>query len=105
MTSDQMINEVSALLLELQPTIDDDYRASTDTEDDIPGMQVTIATTDGSDWAYQTGDNSYTGSCYHHPYWGVMYLYRPDVMDEAAVREEARRGVEEMLEQMEACNG
>ena len=41
-----------------------------------PGMQVTIASNDGEEWTYQTGDNSFTGSCYHCQHWGVGYLYR-----------------------------
>lgn len=27
-------------------------------------------------WSYQTGDNSYTGGAYGHPFWGVVSLYR-----------------------------
>jgi len=99
MSSSGMIDEVAELLRELQSTIGDEYRASDDPDDDTPGMQVTIATTDGVSWTYQTGDNSYSGSCYHHPYWGVMYLYRD--MNAKQIREEAERGVNEMFEQLE----
>jgi hypothetical protein len=73
--SKKIIEEVKALLDKLKPTIQDIFRANED-EDDEPGMSVTIATNDGSSWVYQTGDNSYTGSCYHYHYWGVMSLYR-----------------------------
>lgn len=70
--------EVARLLVALKPDIGDDYRASED--DDIPGMCVTIGATPQDDgtlsWSYQTGDNSYTGGAYGHPYWGVIYLYR-----------------------------
>ena len=90
----EMVDEVAELLHELQSTIGDEYRASPD-DDDTPGMQVTIATTDGISWTYQTGDNSYSGSCYHHPYWGVMSLY-PD----SDVHDVAKQGVDEILEQM-----
>ena len=41
-----------------------------------PGMMVTIASNDGEEWTYQTGDNSFAGSCYHYEKWGVGYLYR-----------------------------
>jgi len=26
-------------------------------------------------WDYQTGDNSYTGACYHYPIWGVATIF------------------------------
>lgn len=72
--------EVRALLISLKPDICDDYRATDDTDDETPGMCVTIGATpndDGSlNWDYQTGDNSYTGGAYGHHHWGVGYLYR-----------------------------
>jgi len=38
-------------------------------------FQITISVNDNlDDWNYQTGDNSFTGSCYHHPYWGVSSI-------------------------------
>jgi len=71
-----MEKEVTDLLENLKPEICDDYRATDDPEDTEPGMQITIASNDGKDWVYQTGDNSYSGSCYHKRHWGVGYLYR-----------------------------
>ena len=68
--------EICRLLKSLKGDILDDYRASDDADDNTPGMCVTLATKDFSSWAYQTGDNSYTGGCYHFPHWGVVYLYR-----------------------------
>lgn len=68
--------EIAALLRELKPQIGDDYRATDDPDDDKPGMCVTVSTTDFSSWSYQTGDNSYTGGCYGHAHWAVIYLYR-----------------------------
>ena len=54
-------------------------------EDDCSpeGMDLTIATNgeandcDTADWTFQTGDNSYTGSCYHYRHWAVTTVY-PD---------------------------
>lgn len=64
---EKMESELMSLLAQLQLDIDDD----------TPGMCVTIATNDDvSDWTYQTGDNSFMGSCYHYPHWEVIYLYR-----------------------------
>jgi hypothetical protein len=40
------------------------------------GMDVTVATTDGKEYTYQTGDNSYTGGCYHYQHWAVNTLFR-----------------------------
>lgn len=39
--------------------------------EDYPTMDITISINkDCTTWSYQTGDNSYTGSCYGDPYWG-----------------------------------
>lgn len=71
-----LIKDIRALLVALKPDIGDEYRATDDRDDNTPGMCVTIgASADGS-WSYQTGDNSYTGGAYGHPYWAVIYLYR-----------------------------
>lgn len=67
--------ELTTLLAELQKDIGEEYRASED--DTEPSMFITIATDDElSTWTYQTGDNSYSGACYHFPYWGIGSLYR-----------------------------
>lgn len=89
------ISEITALLRSLKKHIHDDCRASDDPEDDTPGMQVTIATTDGTGWSYQTGDNSYTGGCYQYQHWAVIYLYR-----RSNSRELAREAVSELRELM-----
>ena len=53
-------------------------------EYDCNAMQVTFACNEtGTEWNYQTGDNSYTGSCYPLPHWAVVCIGhdsdRPDV--------------------------
>lgn len=73
--------EIERLLKALKPDIGDEYRASDDPADNLPGMCVTIGATfhpeDGTiTWSYQTGDNSYSGGAYSHAHWGVVYLYR-----------------------------
>lgn len=72
--------DIYRLLRNLKPTIADDYRASDDPDDKLPGMQVTIGATvqdDGTfQWDYQTGDNSFSGGAYRHATWGIGYLYR-----------------------------
>ena len=49
-------------------------------------IQITISCNDRLDtWSIQTGDNSYTGSCYGDPYWGIGYLMKdsniPDLVE------------------------
>ena len=39
------------------------------------GIEVTVATTDGKRWAYQTGDNSYTGGAYGMEHWSVQTIF------------------------------
>lgn len=64
--------------------------------DAINEIQVTIACDDGlTEWTYQTGDNSYTGSCYHYPHWGVGYVSK---WTEGSFDELANEIVEEMLD-------
>jgi hypothetical protein len=60
----------------LKSDIADEYRCSDDPDDKTPGMCVTVSTRDMTTWSYQTGDNSFTGSCYGDPHWSVIYLYR-----------------------------
>lgn len=40
------------------------------------GLDVTVATTDGREWNYQTGDNSYTGGAYGLQHWSVTTLFK-----------------------------
>ena len=71
--------EIRSLLISLKSTIYDDDRAHEEAA--LPSIAVTVgaqATPDGIDWAFQTGDNSYTGGAYGFPHWGVCDLYRRD---------------------------
>jgi len=71
------IRDIRALLVFLKSTIGDDYRAAGDEESATPSMCVTIgANASGSDWSYQTGDNSFTGGAYSFPHWAVITLTR-----------------------------
>ncbi len=59
---DSLIPEWCDLIKALIPEIQDDYRATDDSDDNVPGMQLTIATNDKADsWGFQTGDNSFMG--------------------------------------------
>ena len=89
---DQFWNEnkqdLTALLKELiENHIEDDFRAFEDNDPDldIPSMQITISVSeDLKTWSYQTGDNSYTGSCYGDPFWGIGYIFRDSDPSEVA---------------------
>lgn len=70
------IKEIRALLIDLKKDIRDDYRASDDSDDNTPGMSVTVGADKNGNWSYQTGDNSYTGGAYGMPFWAVISLYR-----------------------------
>jgi len=89
--------EVQSLLVQLQAEIGDEYRCSNDPDDDEPGMMVTIATTDLSEWGWQTGDNSYTGGAYPFRHWSVIYLYRDS--DCAELAGEAFNELRDMVEE------
>jgi len=71
--------EIRSLLISLKPTICDDDR--THEEATLPGIAVTVGakiTPDGIDWAFQTGDNSYSGPAYFYSDWGICDLHRRD---------------------------
>lgn len=85
------ITEIASLLTSLKSQIDDDFRCSDEPDDDTPGMQVTVSTSDGQSWSYQTGDNSFSGSCYGDRHWSIIYLDR-----KSNCRELARDAVAEL---------
>lgn len=91
----QMERDIARLIVALKKEIHDDYRATDDPDDNTPGMCVTFGTNDGVEWSYQTGDNSYTGSCYGKRHWGVVYIHR-----RSNSKEVAKDAVDQMAEAM-----
>jgi len=70
------------LIAVLKTEITNDMRES---EDEDPYMQITISVNeDCTEWTYQTGDNSYSGGCYLHAFWGVGYIYKTDKPQDVA---------------------
>jgi hypothetical protein len=67
------IGFLKQVLIALKSKIDDSYIQEGDT---LPSIQVTIGANIKGGWAYQTGDNSYSGPVYHYPHWAVIQLYR-----------------------------
>jgi hypothetical protein len=76
------ITKLSALVRHVKKYIGDEYRASE--EENIPGIQLTVACDDKGNWDYQTGDNSYSGAAYHYPHWAVVGVYRRSNSKEVA---------------------
>ena len=89
------IKELRNLLIALKPQIADDYRATDDSEETLPGMCVTIGANKAGNWNYQTGDNSFTGGAYSFPYWAVVYLYRRS--DSRELARDARDQLAELM--------
>ena len=40
-------------------------------KDQIDSLDITVAADGKGGYTYQTGDNSFMGSCYGYPFWGV----------------------------------
>jgi len=77
------LTELTELIQAVQADICDEYRAYE--YDDAPGIQLTIATDDdGNGFAFQTGDNSYSGACYHYPHWASCGVYLDTDPEECA---------------------
>jgi phage-related tail protein len=81
--------ELTELVKAVKKEIDDDCLA--DYGDEIPGIQLTVATTDGKEWAYQMGDNSYSGSAYFYRHWAVVSVHR---------RSNSKSVAEEIIDQL-----
>jgi hypothetical protein len=87
------IRQLYPVILGIKRDISDEYRAFEG--DEIPGIQVTVGFDhETGDWGFQTGDNSFVGSAYHYPIWGVAGVYRT-----SNCREVAREIIEEIREQ------
>lgn len=91
-----LVKDLRRLFIELKKQIGDDYRCTLDDGQGPPSMDVTIGwTPETGSYAFQTGDNSYTGGAYGHPYWAVVYLDRRSNSTEMA--REVRRQLDELV--------
>lgn len=71
-----------------------------DNDNEAPYMQITISVNkDCTTWSYQSGDNSYTGSCYGDPYWGVT-----DIVNGYSTRDIAKYLINDLSQQIEFTN-
>lgn len=75
------IKSLSSLIKALKPSIRDDYRAYADEpgmdDENIPSVLLTIGwDAESGEWSWQTGDNSFSGSAYFFPHWGIVAVYR-----------------------------
>ena len=90
------IKELRSLFIVLKSDILDDYGNPEDEEGTPPNMDVTIGwEPETGAWAYQTGDNSYSGLAYLYPHWGVVNLNRRSNSTELA--REVRRQLDELV--------
>jgi hypothetical protein len=65
---------LESILKDYKSNIDDDMK---DHADELPSIQITIATNDDAqEFGFQSGDNSFSGACYHYPIWHTDYLFR-----------------------------
>jgi hypothetical protein len=71
-----IVNQWAALLRLLKRDIGDDYRVEGCEDTSYPMMTVTFGLDTNGEWAYQTGDNSFSGGAYGFAHWGVIYLTR-----------------------------
>ena len=86
-----LVKDLRRLFIALKKTIGDEYRCTLDDVWGPPSMDVTIGwDPESGDYAYQVGDNSYTGGAYGYPHWAVVYLERRSNSTEMAreVREQ-----------------
>jgi len=93
------IEEIAEIVADVMRSLDD-YDDEEITEMD-GGIDLTIATNgkevEGvgcADWGFQTGDNSYTGACYHYRNWAVRTVGKEDSPNEVA---------EDLLDQLSEC--
>lgn len=68
-----------------------------DCSDNCYYMEITFATNEqGTQWNYQTGDNSFTGGCYSLPHWHVTAIAHDT--DKPGFIAEVLAGLEELLD-------
>lgn len=66
---------------------------------DKEGMDLTVGYNPKSkEWDYQTGDNSYSGACYHYPVWGVTTVF-----PRSKSKDLAKDLVNQILDQVAYC--
>lgn len=97
------IKELSAIIRDLKTEIGDDMIDPEDERNErvfgeraLPSMEITVGY-DPKDksWGVQSGDNSYTGTAYGFPIWGVDTFYR-----RSNSREIARDLIDQIADQL-----
>lgn len=97
--SDNIKPSLIELLKALQPGITNDRACNTEQEDP-DYLEITIAcNADLKDWCYQTGDNSFSGACYHRRHWGIGTITNDCNLDALA-----NSLINDMLEQLSSSN-
>lgn len=67
-------------------------------DDDEATMDLTVSVnSEATRWSFQTGDNSYEGSCYGDPHWAVVGVGEDSTVD--GLHEDIIEQLEELLSQ------
>lgn len=79
MITDEVRADLATLVADLVKQDWSDFAPGGVAHDDEDGCEITtmcltVGTTDGTSWDYQTGDNSYAGGAYGCPHWAVVYI-------------------------------
>ena len=74
MTKTPTIAELYSVVRASKRQIEPDCLAYT--EDDVPGILLTIGIADDGSWDYQLGCNEYHGAAYFFPHWVVTSVHR-----------------------------
>ena len=71
---------IASYVSELPP-----YPENPEDEDPESVLEFTLGyTPEDETWGYQTGDNSFVGGAYSHPFWGVTWLTSETNSEETA---------------------
>jgi len=97
------VAEITELLSELQRSENFQPAYLGNDLGDEHSLEVTVATTDGESWVYQTGDNSFFGPCYFHPFWAVVWLHSDS--DPAELAADLVQELDDLVEEDRYLNG
>lgn len=75
--SEITVERIYKVLDSLQKEIDDDFRATDDSDDDAPGIEVRFyCDTNLKNWTWESGDISFQDNHYYSYYCSSISLYR-----------------------------
>ncbi len=78
------IKEIARLCAQIKTQIEPEFRVSDDSDDDEPGILLTVGADGKGGWGWQTGDTQYHGGAYGYPHWGSAGIHGDTKATEAA---------------------